>query len=151
MSTASTTPAGVRLGTVPFGRYPGLPELFTKFLAGAPDFYPDPPAPDAAAARGRDLLGTRARIPASAFRSRGAAAGKSAEDLAAGRAVAVIAGHQVGLFTGPLFTIVKAFDVIRAAREIRERGVPAVPVFWALTDDHDLEEVARTAKPGKDG
>ncbi|HEY6066872.1 MAG TPA: bacillithiol biosynthesis BshC [Thermoanaerobaculia bacterium] len=151
MTTASTTPRVVRLGTVPFSRYPGLPELFTRFLAGAPEFYPDPPTPEAAAERGRELLGTHSRIPASAFRFRGAAAGKSAEDLAAGRAVAVIAGHQVGLFTGPLFTIVKAFDVIRVAREIRERGVPAVPVFWALTDDHDLEEVARTAKPGKDG
>jgi bacillithiol biosynthesis cysteine-adding enzyme BshC len=153
MSTTSTTPRGVRLGrgVIPFDRYPGLPELFVKFLAGAPDFYPDPPAPQAAADRGRALLGTPARIPASAFRSRGAAAAKSAEELAAGRAVAVIAGHQVGLFTGPLFTIVKAFDAIRIAREIRELGVPAVPVFWALTDDHDLEEVARTAKPGKDG
>ena len=28
-----------------------------------------------------------------------------AEELAAGRAVAVSAGHQVGLFTGPLFTL----------------------------------------------
>ena len=60
-------------------------------------------------------------------------------------------GHQVGLFTGPLFTLMKAFDAVHIARELRARGVPAVPVFWALTDDHDLQEVARTAKPGPDG
>ena len=151
MTAAPATPRAARAGLVPFDRYPGLPELFQKFLAGGSGFFPDAPTPEAAAARGRKLLGTPARAPASAFRSRGEKAAGSAEDLAAGRAVAVIAGHQVGLFTGPLFTIVKAFDAIRIAREIRERGVPAVPVFWALTDDHDLEEVARTAKPGREG
>ena len=62
-----------------------------------------------------------------------------------------MAGHQVGLFTGPLFALLKAFDVIRVAREISASGVPAVPVFYALTDDHDLEEIARTARPAPDG
>ncbi len=74
-----------------------------------------------------------------------------AEDLAAGRAVAISAGHQVGLFTGPAFTLMKALDAIRIADELSRRGVPAVPVFWALTDDHDLQEIARTARPTHDG
>ncbi len=74
-----------------------------------------------------------------------------AEALVAGRAVAVGTGHQVGLFTGPLFTLVKAFDAIRIARELSRRGVEAVPVFWALTDDHDLQEIARTARRADDG
>ncbi len=136
---------------VPFDRYPGLPELFRRFLAGLPEFYPDPPTQDAAERRGRELLGTPARAPADAFRCRGDASKDAARELAAGRAVAVVAGHQVGLFTGPLFTLTKAFDILRVARDLRARGVPAVPVFWALTDDHDLEEIARTARPGKEG
>ena len=136
---------------IPFERYPGLSPLFRPFLAGLPEFFPDPPTSEAAAERGRRLLGTPSRVTAGAFRFRGDAAASRAEDLAAGRAVAVVAGHQVGLFTGPLFTITKAFDAVRVAREISERGVPAVPVFWALTDDHDLEEVARTARPGREG
>jgi uncharacterized protein YllA (UPF0747 family) len=74
-----------------------------------------------------------------------------AEDLAAGRAVAVSAGHQVGLFSGPLFTLLKALDAIHLARELSGRGVPAVPVFWALTDDHDLQEIAHTARPTPEG
>ena len=137
-------------GTIPFDRYPGLPPLFFDFLGGLPEFYPDPPSLEAAAARGRQMLGRPARIPADAFRARLPEAREMAQDLAAGRAVAVLAGHQIGLFTGPLFTITKAFDAIRAARELRERGVPAVPVFWALTDDHDLDEIARTARPEKE-
>ena len=135
---------------VPFERYPGLPELFFRFLRGDPEFYPDRPTIDAAAARGRELLGRAGRTPVEAYRFRGEAARRRAEDLVAGRAVAVVAGHQIGLFTGPLVTITKAFDVIRVARELSARGVPAVPVFWALTDDHDLEEIARTARPGRE-
>jgi bacillithiol synthase len=138
-------------GTIPFDRYPGLSPLFLEFRRGLPDFYPDPPTIAAAAARGRRLLGRPARIPAEAFRARVPRARAMAEDAAAGRAVAVVTGHQIGLFTGPLFTITKAFDAIRAARQLTDAGVPAVPVFWALTDDHDLEEIARTARPGKDG
>jgi uncharacterized protein YllA (UPF0747 family) len=138
---------------IPYEKYPGLSPLFLEFLAGAPELFPDRPTVEAAAARGRELLaaGQRARVPASAFRCRGAEGRKMAEELAAGRAVAVSAGHQVGLFTGPLFTLMKAFDAIHLARDLSRRGVPAVAVFWALTDDHDLQEIAHTARPTPDG
>jgi uncharacterized protein YllA (UPF0747 family) len=138
---------------IPYAKYPGLSPLFLEFLAGLPEFYPDRPTVEAAAERGRQLLaaGQAARVPASAFRCRGADGRRMAEELAAGRAVAVSAGHQVGLFTGPLFTLMKAFDAIHLARELSRRGVPAVPVFWALTDDHDLQEIAHTARPTPDG
>jgi bacillithiol synthase len=137
---------------IPYAKYPGLSPLFLEFLKGS-DLYPDRPTVEAATERGRQLLaaGRPARVPASAFRCRGAEARKLAADLAAGRAVAVSAGHQVGLFTGPLFTLMKAFDAIHLARELSRRGVPAVPVFWALTDDHDLQEIAQTARPTPDG
>lgn len=138
---------------IPYAKYPGLPPLFLDFLKGLPEFYPDPPTLDAAVARGRELLQAKARprFPPSAFRLRGDESARLAGELAAGRAVAVSTGHQVGLFTGPLFTLMKAFDAIHVARELSRRGVPAVPVFWALTDDHDLQEVARTARPSADG
>jgi bacillithiol biosynthesis cysteine-adding enzyme BshC len=133
---------------ISFDRYPSLPPLFRAFLRGLPDFYPDPPGAAAAASRARQLLGRPARLPAAAFRHRHPEGRKMAEALAAGQAVAVTAGHQVGLFTGPLFALLKAFDAIRVAREISASGTPAVPVFYALTDDHDLEEIAKTARPG---
>ena len=134
-------------------RYPGLPPLFLDFARGKSPLYADPPTIEAAGLRGREILAQPGRVKLSpeAYRFRGDAGRKSAEDLAAGRAVAVLAGHQVGILTGPLYTLVKAFDAIVLAREISSQGIPAVPVFWALTDDHDLEEVARTAKPAPDG
>lgn len=142
---------GLPTRVLPFESYPGLPQLFLDFARGRSPYHPDPPTLLAAEARGRELLGRKGRLPAEAFRFRNAEAKSLAEDLASGRAVAVVAGHQVGLFTGPLFTIVKALDVIRVARELTARGVPAAPVFWALTDDHDLEEIAKTARPGAEG
>ena len=138
-------------GVIPFDRYPGLPPLFLDFLRGLPEFFPDPPTIEAGVRRGKELLGVPARVPASAFQSRSAAAAAAAEALAAGGAVAAVAGHQVGLFSGPLFTLTKAFDALRVARQIDRAGVPAAPVFWALTDDHDLEEVGKTARPGPEG
>jgi bacillithiol biosynthesis cysteine-adding enzyme BshC len=132
---------------VPFDHYPNLPPLFRAFLRGLPAFYPDRPGIDSAVERGRGLLGRPARAGAGAFRFRAPEGRAMGEALCAGRAVAVTAGHQVGLFTGPLYALLKAFDAIRVAREISARGVPAVPVFYALTDDHDLEEIAKTAHP----
>ena len=138
---------------IPYSKYPGLSPLFHDFLAGLPEFYPDPPTLDAAARRGKELLarGGRAKVPASAFRHRGGKAIGMAEDLVAGRAVAVSTGQQVGVFTGPAFTLMKALDTIHIAGELSKRGVPAVPVFWALTDDHDLQEIARVAFPTHEG
>ncbi len=59
-------------------------------------------------------------------------------------AVAVVTGQQAGLFGGPLFTIYKALTAIELAARLRERGTPAVPVFWIASEDHDFEEVNHT-------
>jgi bacillithiol synthase len=55
---------------------------------------------------------------------------------------AIVTGQQVGLFSGPAFTLYKALTTIRLAQSLTEQGLPAVPVFWLATEDHDLEEVA---------
>jgi len=51
-------------------------------------------------------------------------------------------GHQVGLFTGPLYTIYKAITTIKLAKRVSdESGLPVVPVFWMAADDHDFAEI----------
>jgi bacillithiol synthase len=64
--------------------------------------------------------------------------------------VAVMTGQQVGLFSGPSYTIYKALHAIRLAEWLSENGIPAVPVFWLATEDHDFAEVNHTWVFGSD-
>lgn len=65
--------------------------------------------------------------------------------LADSGTLAVVTGQQVGLLSGPAFTLYKAMTAVRLAHHLSEQGLPTVPVFWLATEDHDLEEVAHTA------
>lgn len=64
---------------------------------------------------------------------------------------AVVTGQQVGLLSGPAFTLYKALSAIRLAQFLSHQGLPTVPVFWLATEDHDLEEVSKTAILNGDG
>jgi bacillithiol biosynthesis cysteine-adding enzyme BshC len=68
-------------------------------------------------------------------------AGKSLERLARPGTVAVVTGQQVGLFSGPSYTIYKVLHAARLAAWLSENGIPAVPMFWLATEDHDFAEV----------
>jgi len=65
---------------------------------------------------------------------------KNLDRLAAG-SVAIVTGQQVGLFSGPAYSIYKAISALRWADAITKRGTDAVPIFWLATEDHDLAEV----------
>src|ERR1700723_1176513 len=69
------------------------------------------------------------------------APGDSLHRLAQPGTVAVLTGQQVGLFSGPAYTIYKALHAARLAEWLTENGVSAVPVFWLATEDHDFAEV----------
>jgi bacillithiol biosynthesis cysteine-adding enzyme BshC len=58
---------------------------------------------------------------------------------------AVVTGQQVGLFTGPAYTIYKALTAVKLAAHYACRGVKAVPIFWMATEDHDIAEVDHCA------
>lgn len=65
--------------------------------------------------------------------------------------VAVVTGQQAGLFTGPLYTILKALTAIGLTTRLRERGINAVPVFWIAAEDHDFQEVNHTQVIDREG
>ncbi len=55
----------------------------------------------------------------------------------------VTTGHQLSLFTGPVFFVYKILHVIRLCEELAKefKEFQFVPVFWMASEDHDLEEV----------
>ncbi len=63
------------------------------------------------------------------------------EVLAQPGSVAYVTGQQVGLFSGPAYTIYKALTAVRLAAESTKNGKPAVAIFWLATEDHDFAEV----------
>ena len=63
------------------------------------------------------------------------------ERLAQPGTVAVVTGQQVGLFSGPAYTMYKALTAAKIAAGLTTQGLSAVPVFWLATEDHDLAEV----------
>src|SRR5260370_3963423 len=61
--------------------------------------------------------------------------------LARPETVAVVTGQQVGLFSGPAYTIYKALTAARLAADLTAQGIPAVPIFCLAAADHALAEV----------
>ncbi len=70
-------------------------------------------------------------------------------DLLRNGAGAVVTGQQVGLFGGPLLTLLKAATAIRLARDASASGSPHVPIFWMATEDHDFAEINHVTLPGR--
>lgn len=80
------------------------------------------------------------------------ASGKTLENIGRLRAgaAAVVTGQQVGLFGGPLFSVLKALTAIKLAEQATRSGTDCVPIFWLATEDHDLAEANDVSLPGSD-
>jgi bacillithiol synthase len=151
----------VKAECLPFGQIPHTTRLFADFLSSAPNirqFYPRSP-------RFTDWLKDEAlRVAYDPERrsqvstilerqnSRWGASPKTLENITRLRAGAsvTVTGQQVGLFGGPLFSILKALTAAKLADEASNAGVSCVPVFWLATEDHDLAEIDYALLPGPD-
>ncbi len=77
------------------------------------------------------------------------AAAENAKRLSDPSATVIVTGQQVGLFGGPLYTVLKALTTVLLARELEAAsGAPVIPVFWLGSEDHDFDEMASASVPG---
>mgnify|MGYP001593215938 CR=1 FL=1 len=55
----------------------------------------------------------------------------------------ITTGHQLCLFTGPLYFIYKIFSVINLSEKLKEEFPENnyVPVYWMASEDHDFAEI----------
>lgn len=134
--------------TVPLSSLPGVSRL--AGLHGAGDERARPFLPDSVDIR---TIAARASDALSRFVSRGPDPA-SRGDLTAfvdGSRAAVTTGQQVGVFTGPLLSAVKASAALSLARALAAAGTDAGAVFWCASEDHDLIEVTRVLLPSAGG
>lgn len=55
----------------------------------------------------------------------------------------ITTGHQLNLFTGPLYFLYKILSTINLCKELKS-AYPTydfVPIYWMATEDHDFEEI----------
>jgi bacillithiol biosynthesis cysteine-adding enzyme BshC len=62
----------------------------------------------------------------------------------------VTTGHQLNIFTGPLFFIYKIVTTINICHELAKKfpEYNFVPVYWMASEDHDFEEINHTYVDG---
>ena len=55
----------------------------------------------------------------------------------------VVTGHQLNLFTGPLYFLYKIISTINLCEELAKKypKYNFIPVYWMATEDHDFEEI----------
>ena len=63
----------------------------------------------------------------------------------------VTTGHQICLFTGPLYSIYKIISTLNLTKSLKQKCPEHdfVPVFWMATEDHDFEEISGFNFKGK--
>lgn len=55
----------------------------------------------------------------------------------------IVTGHQLNLFTGPLYFLYKIISTINLAKQLKSEFPKHnfVPIYWMATEDHDFDEI----------
>lgn len=68
---------------------------------------------------------------------------KNLELLSEVNTFTITTGHQLNLFTGPLYFLYKIISVLNLCETLKEKfpEYHFVPTYWMATEDHDFEEI----------
>ncbi|MBS9463763.1 bacillithiol biosynthesis cysteine-adding enzyme BshC [Flagellimonas sp. 389] len=63
--------------------------------------------------------------------------------LAYEKTFTVVTGHQLNLFTGPLYFLYKIISTINLTEQLKNKypEYDFVPIYWMATEDHDFDEI----------
>ena len=63
--------------------------------------------------------------------------------LASSETFTITTGHQLNLFSGPLYFLYKIISTINLAKELKAKypSQNFVPIYWMATEDHDFDEI----------
>ncbi len=76
---------------------------------------------------------------------------KNIASLSTDHTFTITTGHQLNIFTGPLYFIFKIITVINTCKQLRKAypDFHFVPVYWMASEDHDFEEISYFRLYGK--
>ncbi|MCH4823598.1 bacillithiol biosynthesis cysteine-adding enzyme BshC [Gramella lutea] len=65
------------------------------------------------------------------------------DSLSSEETYTVVTGHQLNLFTGPLYFLYKIVSTINLTKKLKKQFPTKnfVPIYWMATEDHDFEEI----------
>ena len=119
--------------TVPFyHRFPSLASIKSQ-LAEKQDTF---------SAESRNTLVRRLKLQYKDF-SISEATEQNIDSLSKASTFTITTGHQLNLFTGPLYFLYKILSVINLCEQLRTANPEYhfVPVYWMASEDHDFGEI----------
>lgn len=81
----------------------------------------------------------------------GAQVSHNLDSLSSDNTFTVTTGHQLNLFTGPIYFIYKIVSTINLAKKLNAKYPDrhVVPIYWMATEDHDFDEINYFKLDGK--
>ena len=155
----------MRLQKIPFRSTNAFTEFFLKYIEHHPSlqaFYGQFPSVDNFAkqiaeksksfpATTRNLVVRSLKQQYKSITSPAPAVEENIDSLLDENTFTVTTGHQLSIFTGPLYFIYKIVTVINACRLLKKKYPKHhfVPVYWMASEDHDYEEIKSFRLYGK--
>jgi len=144
----------MRIEKTELGEIPGFPPLFIDYLkkeSGLNPFFGHFPSPDSFPQQinSRNFDPEKRKVLFEVLTSQYQGIDipdqlqKNLDSIKQENTYTITTGHQLNLFTGPLYFIYKIVTIINACRKLNQQYPDHhfVPVYWMASEDHDFEEI----------
>ena len=76
---------------------------------------------------------------------------KNIKSILSDNTFTVTTGHQLNIFTGPMYVIYKIVSVIKLSQTLSKKypKYKFIPIYWMASEDHDFDEIKSFHSNGK--